>query len=150
MLRPTLLPTLAGRTTAFDRETSIHAGLRANCLMGGEQVRERGDDSGRGEIMLRHGPHQPDITISLAGLHHLSIDKPPESSGCFLDEASVVHLPASPAPWPDGFDGVRRHPGLPELAWIRLIGPMEIEIVASLLTVFSALSDDAARTRPNL
>lgn len=98
------------------------------------------------EIMLRKGPERPDITISLESLHHLSISKPPESSGCFVDEISVLHLPASPHPWPDGLTVVRRHPGLPELALLRLVGPMEIEVIASILTVFTAMSDDLAAT----
>ncbi|MFI5780808.1 hypothetical protein [Nocardia sp. NPDC051570] len=100
------------------------------------------------EILLRHSPHKPDITISLEGIHHLSIDKFPESSGSFLDKVSVVHLPAPPAPWPDEFATLRRQPGLPELAWIQLIGPTQIEIIASIVTVFTALSDDAARAKP--
>ncbi|GAA2086726.1 hypothetical protein [Actinomadura alba] len=100
------------------------------------------------EIGLRQGPEWPDVTISLSGVHHLSIGKPPESSGCFVDEVSVIHAPASPHPWPEGLVSVRRHDGLPELAWIRLIGPMDIEAVASTLTVFTAMSDDAAAVRP--
>ncbi|WP_378730724.1 hypothetical protein [Nocardia brasiliensis] len=102
------------------------------------------------EILLRHSPHKPDITISLERVYLLSIDKAAESWGCSLDKASVVHLPVPPAPWPNGFTSIRRHPGLPELARIQLIGPMEIEIVASILTVFIASSDDIARTKPNL
>lgn len=98
------------------------------------------------EIMLRHSPYKPDVTISLASIHHLSIDKFPEPSGSFLDKASVVHLPVPPAAWPDGLTAIRRQPELPELAWIQLIGPMEIEIIASIVTVFIALSDEAART----
>ncbi|MER5625686.1 hypothetical protein ABT061_32075 [Streptosporangium sp. NPDC002544] len=102
------------------------------------------------EIGLRQGPEWPDITISLESLYHLSISKPPESSGCFVDEISVLHLPTSPRPWPDGFTVVRRHRGLPELALLRLAGPMEIEVVASILTVFTAMSDDLAATEPTV
>lgn len=100
------------------------------------------------EIGLRQGPEWPDITISLESLYHLSISKPPESSGCFVDEISVLHLPKPPRPWPDGITIVRRHRGLPELALLKLVGPMEIKVVASILAVFTAVSDDLAATEP--
>ncbi|MEU4538987.1 hypothetical protein AB0G15_29460 [Streptosporangium sp. NPDC023825] len=99
------------------------------------------------EIGLRRGPEWPDVTISLESLYHLSISKPPESSSCFVDEISVLYLPKPPRPWPDGVV-VRRHRGLPELAVLRLVGPMEIKVVASILTVFTAMSDDRAAAGP--
>ncbi|GAA1014883.1 hypothetical protein Aple_052960 [Acrocarpospora pleiomorpha] len=102
------------------------------------------------EISLRRGPEWPDITISLEGLYHLSISKPPDSAACFVDEISVRHLPELPHPWPDGFTIVRRFPGQTELALLRVVGPMEIEVVASILTVLTAMSDNLAATEPTV
>jgi hypothetical protein len=39
---------------------------------------------------------------------------------------------------------VGRFGGLPELAWLRIVGPVEVDDVASIVTVYSAMSDDEA------
>ncbi|MGC0342343.1 hypothetical protein RKD20_007377 [Streptomyces sp. SLBN-8D4] len=33
---------------------------------------------------------------------------------------------------------------MPELAWLRIVGPVEVDDVASIVTVYSAMSDDEA------
>jgi hypothetical protein len=39
--------------------------------------------------------------------------------------------------------------GLSELAWLRIIGPTEVDVIASIVTVYTAMSDDeASRNRP--
>src|SRR3954447_20142084 len=71
------------------------------------------------EIALREGPWKPDVVISLSNLYHLSVDKRPPLDGNFIDEISLIHLPALPNPWPaDAPDRVRRFDGLCELAWL--------------------------------
>ena len=101
------------------------------------------------EITLREGPWKPDVVISLSNLHHVSVDKPPQIGGSFIDEISLIHLPAPPHPWPaDTVDRVRRFDGLCELAWLRIVGPAEIEAVASIVTIYTATSDDRASMAP--
>jgi hypothetical protein len=36
---------------------------------------------------------------------------------------------------------------LPELAWLRITGPTEVDVIASILTVYTAMSDDEATAR---
>lgn len=99
------------------------------------------------EITFREGPWKPDVVISLSNLHHVSVDKPPQIVGSFIDEISLTHLPVLPHPWPaDSADHVRRFDGLCELALLRIVGPAEVEAVASIVTVYTAMSDDRAST----
>ncbi|MEH0573059.1 MULTISPECIES: hypothetical protein [Streptomyces] len=98
------------------------------------------------EIFLRQGPREPDVVISLANLHHISVDKPPQLSG-FVDKIFLIHLPKMPHPWPDEAAGlVRRFDGMPELAWLRIVGPTEVDVIASIVTIYAAPSDDEAST----
>ncbi|MFI2206998.1 hypothetical protein ACH47Z_41135 [Streptomyces sp. NPDC020192] len=97
------------------------------------------------EIALRGGPWKPDVVISLSNLHQVSVAKGPELSGSFIDEISLIHLPKMPHPWPD--DAIGRLPrfgGLSEFAWLRIIGPAEVEAIASIVTVYTAMSDAEA------
>ncbi|MFC8824169.1 hypothetical protein ACFT9I_02285 [Streptomyces sp. NPDC057137] len=53
-----------------------------------------------------------------------------------------------PHPWPDDAIGrVHRFDGLSELAWLRIVGPAEVEAIASIVTVYTAMSDDEASSR---
>lgn len=99
------------------------------------------------EITLREGPWKQDVVISLSNLHHVSVDKPPQIAGSFIDEISLIHLPVLPHSWPaDATDRVRRFDGLCELAWLRIVGPVEVEAAASIVTVYTAMSHDPAST----
>ncbi|MFI8393000.1 hypothetical protein [Streptomyces sp. NPDC085540] len=85
--------------------------------------------------------------LSLSNLDHVSVDKPPQIGGSFIDEISLIHLPVLPHPWPVGAaDRVRRFDGLCELAWLQIVGPAEVDAVASIVTVYTAMSDDRAST----
>ncbi|MCX4632310.1 hypothetical protein [Streptomyces sp. NBC_01443] len=97
------------------------------------------------EITMRDGPTKPDVVISLSDLRYVAVSKPPEISGCFIDAISLTHLPEMPHPWPEDAAGrVGRFNGLNELAWLRISGPAEVDVVASILTVYTAMSDDEA------
>ncbi|MFF7886235.1 hypothetical protein ACH40F_32275 [Streptomyces sp. NPDC020794] len=99
------------------------------------------------EIILRQGPSSPDVMIELSNFHYVSVSKPPEISGCFIDAISLIHLPKTPHPWPgDAASRVRRFDGLPELAWLRILGPAEVDAMASIVTVYTAVSDDEDST----
>ena len=40
------------------------------------------------------------------------------------------------APWPDGAEGlVVRHEHLPDLFWLKVVGPATVEVVAATITV---------------
>jgi hypothetical protein len=37
---------------------------------------------------------------------------------------------------------------MPELAWLRIVGPTEVDVIASTVTIYTALSDDEASADP--
>lgn len=95
------------------------------------------------EVTLREGPTKPDVLISLSNLYSVSISKPPTLSGCFVDEISLVHLPKMPGAWPDeATRRVGRFGGLPDLVWLRIGGPAEVGVTASIVTLYTATSAD--------
>lgn len=96
------------------------------------------------DIWLREGPWKPDVVISLANLYSV---RPIESdvSGAFIDEIAITHLPKLPIPWSvDAVGRLERSDDLPELAWLRVIGPIEVDALAAIVTVYQAPSDDEA------
>ncbi|MFF0393293.1 hypothetical protein ACFYS8_32045 [Kitasatospora sp. NPDC004615] len=96
------------------------------------------------DVWLREGPQQPDVVISLSGLHSVRPWEP-EATPSFIDGISLVHLPKLPSPWPaDAVGRLDRSGDLPELVWLRITGPLEVDAVASIVTVYRAQSDDAA------
>ncbi|MGX9890923.1 hypothetical protein [Streptomyces sp. NPDC002276] len=108
---------------------------------------EAQDDEESLEITLRDGPSKPEAIISLAGVRHVGLSKSPGLSGCFVDAISVIHLPRTPLPWPEEAAAlVGRSGGPEELVWLRLGGPAEIDVIASIMTVYVAMSDDEAST----
>ncbi|MEV4041091.1 hypothetical protein [Streptomyces umbrinus] len=97
------------------------------------------------EITVREGPRQPGVIVSLANHHHVSIVKPPQIADSFIDEISLIHLPVLPHLWPaEVADRVWRSDELCELAWLRIAGPVEVDAVASIVTVYTAMSDERA------
>ncbi|MFG3584731.1 hypothetical protein [Streptomyces sp. NPDC047990] len=97
------------------------------------------------DVFLRESPHKPDIVISLTCLHHVETEDSTASQGSFIDEILVEHLPRLPHPWPDDAIGlIDRSFELPELVRLRIVGPSEVDVVASCLTVYTAMSDDEA------
>jgi hypothetical protein len=99
------------------------------------------------EITLREGLSKPDVVISLSNLYYVSIAKPVELSGCFIDAISLIHLPKMPSPWPEGAaDRVGRFEELGELAWLRISGLAEVDVVASIVTIYTAMSDNEAES----
>ena len=44
----------------------------------------------------------------------------------------------------DAVDRLERTQDLPELVWLRIIGPVEVDAVASIVTVYRAPSEDEA------
>lgn len=103
------------------------------------------------DIWLREGPGKPDIVISLADLYSVRpLDRELDSAP-FIDEVSLVHLPKSPMSWPaEAVGRLERYEDLPELAWLRITGPIEVDALAAIVTVYQAMSDDEASVlRPN-
>ncbi|WP_406073619.1 hypothetical protein [Streptomyces virginiae] len=96
------------------------------------------------DVWLREGPWTPDVVISLSPLH--SVRSWEKGLGVsFIDGISLVHLPKLPSPWPaEAVGRLDRSEDLPELAWLRIAGPIEVGAVASIVTVYVAQSDDAA------
>ncbi|WP_063764854.1 hypothetical protein [Streptomyces aureus] len=103
------------------------------------------DDGVGVDVFLREGPHKPDIVISLTYLHHFETGDPTAVQGSFIDDIMVDHLPRLPHPWPDDAIGlIDRSADLPALVRLRIAGPAKVDVVASALTVYTALSDDEA------
>ncbi|MGW0650121.1 hypothetical protein ACWD4T_15080 [Streptomyces umbrinus] len=97
------------------------------------------------DIFLREGPHKPDVVISLTYLHHVETGDSIAVQGSFIDEILVEYLPQLPHPWPDDAIGlIDRSFDLPELVRLRIAGPSEVDVVASCLTIYTAMSDDEA------
>ncbi|GLY71562.1 hypothetical protein [Amycolatopsis taiwanensis] len=101
-------------------------------------------------IALRKGPQKPDVMISLSNLYFTSITKPPGGlHACFVDAISLTHLPQLPHPWPESAEGrVCRFDELPELVWLRIVGPAELDIIASIVTIYTAAADDDTSAPP--
>jgi hypothetical protein len=87
-------------------------------------------------LTLRVGPGKPDVVIALGCVYRISVGKPPDAVGSFVDEARVSLLPQHPALWPDGAEElVRRHENLPNLFWLKVIGPTTVDVVGANLSV---------------
>ncbi|MET9183128.1 hypothetical protein ABZX88_33705 [Kitasatospora aureofaciens] len=96
------------------------------------------------DVWLREGPWKPDVVISLSNLHSVRPWKPGQGSS-FIDGITLVHLPKLPLPWPaEAVGRLDRSEDLPELVWLRITGPIEVDAVAAIVTVYRAQSDDAA------
>jgi hypothetical protein len=96
------------------------------------------------DVWLREGPRKPDVVVSLSNLHSVRPWQPGLGVS-FIDGISLVHLPKLPLPWPAAAVGrLDRSEGLPELVWLRIAGPIEVDAVATTVTVYQAQSDDAA------
>ncbi|WP_217547065.1 hypothetical protein [Streptomyces sp. GbtcB6] len=81
-----------------------------------------------------------ELTISLEGVRYLSVANSVSVESAFVDRLSAIHLPSFGNPWPEEAEQfVSRFPNLPELVWVRLVGPVEIDVVGSILTVYSAI-----------
>ncbi|MER7849934.1 hypothetical protein ABTZ03_39040 [Kitasatospora sp. NPDC096077] len=96
------------------------------------------------DVWLRDGPQKPDVMVSLSNLHSVRPWEPGPGVS-FIDGISLVHLPKLPLPWPaEAVGRLDRSDDLPELVWLRITGPLEVDAVASIVTVYQAQSDDAA------
>ncbi|MFI5527647.1 hypothetical protein ACIA8O_03720 [Kitasatospora sp. NPDC051853] len=141
----------AGAPSAFENRCANTARLLAPCV-GYFLERISFDSSGEEDALdlaLREGPWKPDVVISLSRVRHLSLGNPASLSGSFVDEISLVHLPKLPHAWPAGAERlVKRFDGLEELVWLRIVGPATVDAVASLATVYTAISDDEISAAP--
>ncbi|MFD9271523.1 hypothetical protein ACFWB1_35765 [Streptomyces goshikiensis] len=96
------------------------------------------------DVWLREGPRKPDVVVSLSNLYSVRPWEPGLGFS-FIDGISLVHLPKLPLPWPTEAVGrLDRSEGLPELVWLRIAGPIEVDAVAATVTVYQAQSEDAA------
>ncbi|MER7694413.1 MULTISPECIES: hypothetical protein [Streptomyces] len=94
------------------------------------------------DVWLREGPCKPDVVISLANLYSVRPIEP-DVSGAFIDEIAITHLPTLPLPWSvDAVGRLARTKDVPALAWLRIIGPVEVDALAAIVTVYQAPSDD--------
>ncbi|MFJ9776120.1 hypothetical protein ACIRVF_33615 [Kitasatospora sp. NPDC101157] len=96
------------------------------------------------DVWLREGPQKPDVVVSLSDLHSVRPWEP-GLDPVFIDGISLIHLPRLPLAWAaEAVGRLDRSADLPELVWLRITGPVEVDAVASIVTVYQAKSDDAA------
>lgn len=93
------------------------------------------------EILLVKSSGRGEVTVFLEGIRHLSVGNSVSvEGGALVDDIRVVHLSSDGAEWPPGVEKfVRPFPGLPELVWIRIIGPVEVNVIASLIGLSVAI-----------
>lgn len=97
------------------------------------------------DVFLREGSYQPDVVVSLTYVHRVETGDPVAAENSFIDEILLDYLPRLPHPWPaDAMGLIDRSADLPELVRLRIVGPSEVDVVASCLTVYTAMSDDEA------
>jgi hypothetical protein len=72
----------------------------------------------------------------LDDVHRAFIQKRPDAAGSFVDEAWVKVLPNAPASWPGGAEAlVVRHEHLPDLIWLKVVGPTTVDVIAATIVV---------------
>ncbi|MFI5534166.1 hypothetical protein ACIA8O_37080 [Kitasatospora sp. NPDC051853] len=138
-----------GATDAFKNRCTNAARTLESCIsyfierISLDESNENPKDNALG-VWLREGPHKPDVVVSLSNLHSVRPWEP-ELTPSFIDGISLIHLPTLPSPWPaEAVGRLDRSEDLPELVCLRIAGPLEVDAVASIVTVFQAQSDDAA------
>ena len=90
------------------------------------------------------GASKPDVVVSLANLYSVRPIEP-EVWGAFIDEIAITYLPKLPSPWSaDAVGRLERSEALPALAWLRIVGPVEVDALAAIVTVYQAPCDDEA------
>jgi hypothetical protein len=109
-----------------------------------------GDDDETVEIKLAQVPRLELMEIKMGSIRYLKIDKPPGIDGLFVDQAELLYLPRLPLSWPEEAEGlVRRFEELSELAWFRLVGPAEIQVIGERLTSFNLGAAESQRVDSN-
>jgi hypothetical protein len=89
------------------------------------------------DLQLRWGPDRPDIMLSFQDVVYHQVGRFPELEGDPLDKIETVVLESSDQPWPAGLDiDMPRTSALPALLWFRAGGPVQLSIVAAIVTAY--------------
>ncbi|WP_405895234.1 hypothetical protein OG272_29460 [Streptomyces sp. NBC_00104] len=93
------------------------------------------------QISLRKGNGKEEVLVTLEQIRYLAISDPLELDGFVtVEDVSVTYLPTGGEAWPETARRfVHGFPGLPALVWIRITGPVELDVVASIITVSAAV-----------
>ncbi|MEV5407832.1 hypothetical protein AB0K60_03190 [Thermopolyspora sp. NPDC052614] len=79
------------------------------------------------------------VGVLLEGVRCFSLSEGDDISGSFVDEISVTYLPQVGSPWPEqAAKLVARFDGLPELRWLRIVGPTAINAIATKVVVYTS------------
>ncbi|MEV5414432.1 hypothetical protein AB0K60_37050 [Thermopolyspora sp. NPDC052614] len=79
------------------------------------------------------------VSMLLEGVRYFSISKGDDIGGSFVDQISVTYLPRVGSPWPEEAEKlVVRFEGLPELYWLRTVGPTEMHAIAAKMVVLTS------------
>ena len=110
---------------------------------GGYFIERISHDTGTGGgllVQLQERPRRPDVILLLGGLRYVSIRDAHDLDSCFVDEAQLTYIPGGQTEWPDGLWPLGpRHSGLPDLAWLRFIGPTHFEAVAATVQIYVSM-----------
>ncbi|MEV4359346.1 hypothetical protein [Nonomuraea sp. NPDC049625] len=78
----------------------------------------------------------PMVSLLLEDVRHVTVDKGPDIASSLVDEITLTPLLRTATTWPSEADGlVTRFDGLPDLYWLRLVGPTMITAVGAIMTV---------------
>lgn len=91
------------------------------------------------DVFLRRGPSAPDVLVSFAGVLRMRMGYFMGAESAFVEEMRLICIPGVNAEWPDGLVGMgKRTAGNPDLAWFTLEGPVPVDVVANIVTVYVA------------
>lgn len=83
----------------------------------------------------------PMVSLLLEDVRHVTVDKGPDIESSFIDEITLIPLLRSATTWPVEADGlVTRFDGLPDLYWLRLVGPTTITVISAIMTISTSLA----------
>ncbi|MGW5154800.1 hypothetical protein ACWEPN_04875 [Nonomuraea wenchangensis] len=83
----------------------------------------------------------PMVSLLLEDVRHVTVGKGPDIESSFIDEIILTPLLRTARTWPAGADGlVTRLDGLPDLYWLRLVGPTTIMAISAIMTISTSLA----------
>lgn len=96
---------------------------------------QRIDDVDALEVGLRWGPEKPDLTLAFREVYFCSVERPPGPGAAPLDQVTAILVEPSDSPWPEGLSlEMVRVSSLPTLVWFRAVGPVQISVLAAVVS----------------
>ncbi|MGW0810628.1 hypothetical protein [Nonomuraea sp. NPDC002799] len=88
------------------------------------------------DIKIVQTQRWPMVSLLLEDVRHVALGKGPDLESSLVDEVTLTPLLRTAATWPAEADAlVTRFDGLPDLYWLRLVGPATITAVGAIITI---------------